>query len=108
MDIKTIVIKNGEIIQEDDNNIKLTDEYIELVPEGMLLNYLKLEVNFASSKHGYTSFVKINEQVCGVYPQVAPLIINSEDDINVHSLKINSEVMDGFITMLIYNKPYLK
>lgn len=106
MEIKTVVIKNGEIIQEDGNNITLNNEYIELVPEGMLLNFLKLEVNFALNFNNYTPFVKINGQSCGVYMQLKPLVINSEDDINVSSFKINHQIQDGFITMLIYNKPY--
>jgi hypothetical protein len=107
--VKTIAIRDSQIIQYDDNNIKLTDEYIELVPKGEILSALRIDVIFGGASHGYIPFIEINGELCPIMPQLTtPFEVKSHDDIVIQSLRINNEFRDGHITMFIYNKSYDK
>ncbi|OOP74144.1 hypothetical protein [Clostridium beijerinckii] len=107
--VKTIAVREAEMVQFDNNNIKLTDEYVELVPEGELLSALRIDIIFGGVNHGYIPFLEINDEMCPIIPQLTtPFEIKSSDDIVIQSLKINKDFRDGLITMFIYNKSYNK
>jgi hypothetical protein len=100
--IVTIVIDQGELYKDETNNtVKLTGDYIELLPKDSTCRYLKMYPEFGNYvQKNYFPCVKINGEVCPLAIQ-QEFIFGNTEKFQIESLQINNTFFIGHIVMII-------
>lgn len=100
--IRTIVVNDAEAIFDDVNTVKLTNDYIELIPKNTFIRYLKMNVyfkNFNKDNIPATPVVIINGQKCPIMIQT-DFEISTNAEMVIESLKINNDFAIGYLMFI--------
>lgn len=98
---KTIVIQDSQIIKENyEDNIILTEDWIEIVPKDKIFRYLKLNVIFKGYKTTtQIPYIKINGELCPIMIQEDFEIV-TDDRLDIQSLQLNQSFGCGHMIMI--------
>lgn len=103
--IKTIIVRETEVIQGDKDSFILDSNYMELIPKNYIARYLRINLDFRNYRKVNAPFnpiVKINGELCPI-PIQKDFELKTEDEFYIESLMINDEFYVGDITMILVN-----
>ena len=102
--IRTIVVNDAEAIFDDVNTVKLTNDYIELIPKNKFIRYLKMNIYFKNFNKRdapipATPVVIINGQKCPIMIQT-DFEISATADMVIESVMINNDFAIGHLMFI--------